>query len=183
MTHVAAAAAAAAHDALAEAGLKLAMLALASIATLSFAGTVSRYLFGLPIGWVPDWTGYLLAISVFLAAPAVMRRGQHVAMDLLANLLPGAGVARALRGLVALLTLAILATLTWVVVVSASDAWRAGTLTAAGYPIPRWWLLSGIAYGFGSCAAYALRDLVGAALGRPAASAPEAGADAAGTLS
>ena len=178
-----AAAAAAAHDALAEAGLRLAMFALASMATLSFAGTVSRYLFALPIGWVPDWTGYLLAISVFLAAPAVMRRGQHVAMDLLANLLPGAGVRRALRGIVALLTLAILATLTWVVVVSASDAWRAGTLTAAGYPIPRWWLLSAIAYGFGSCAAYALRDLVGAVRGRPAASAPNADGEAAGSPS
>ena len=40
-------------------------------------------------------------------------------------------------------------------------AYVAGTATAAGYPIPRWWLLAVVFYGFASSAVHVLRSLIG----------------------
>lgn len=153
------------HDAVSEAGLVAALLALAAIVLLSFIGTLSRYLMASPIGWVPDWSGYLLAASVFLGAPAVTRRRQHVAMDLLATLLsrrPLCG--RLVAVTAALMTCAILFAMSVIVGRSLHDAWQAGTGTAAAYPIPRWWLLAVILYGFASSGLHVLRIGVALAL-------------------
>ena len=154
-----------AHDAVSELGLWLGIAALAAIAALSFVATMSRYFLGAPIGWVPDWTGYLLAASVFVTAPAVTGRGQHVAMDILVSLFSGARMRAAIGAVAALATLLILACMSWIVFAALTSAWRAGTLTAAGYPIPRWWLLAVVFYGFLSSGLHVLRLLLGLVFG------------------
>lgn len=148
-----------AHDRLSDAGLGLGVAALAAIATLSFAATMSRYLLGTPIGWVPDWTGYLLAFSIFATAPAVTRCGMHVSMDLLAAMVRASVWQRALGLLASLLTLAILTAISIIVAQSTLAAWRAGTSTAAAYPIPRWWLMAAVFYGFAFSAIHVLRSI------------------------
>ena len=125
------------HDRLSELGLWLGMMALAALATLSFAGTMSRYLLSTPLGWVPDWTGYTLAASIFITAPAVTKHGQHVAMDFIAAAAASQTVVRYLTGIAAAMTF-----------------------------IPRWWLLSFITYGFGSSAVHFLRTALKAFLGK-----------------
>ncbi|TMV10783.1 TRAP transporter small permease [Arenibacterium halophilum] len=149
------------HDGLTEAGLWAAIAALAGLATLSFIGTLARYFFGTPIGWGPDWASYLLAGCIFAAAPAVTARGQHVAMNLLESVL-NFPMGRLLLSFAALiLTLAILTTTAWIVWGALRAAYVAGTATAAGYPIPRWWLLAVVFYGFASSAVHVLRSLIG----------------------
>lgn len=150
------------HDRLSEGGLWLGMAALATLATLSFAGTMSRYLLSTPIGWVPDWAGYILAASIFVTAPAVTKHGQHVAMDFASAALTSATVLRILTGVAAVMTFIVLAAMTFIVAESLVVAFRAGTGTAAGYPIPRWWLLLFITYGFGSSALHVLKTAIAA---------------------
>lgn len=160
------------HDRLSQAGLWLGMLALAALAGLSFAGTLARYLFASPIAWVPDWAGYILAASIFVTVPAVTRDGQHVAMDFLAaSMRPGLSL-RVVTVVATAITVAILVTMSWIVWDSLTLAYRRGTGTAAGYPIPRWWLLSFILYGFGSSALHVLRALIGLLTARSTAPVP-----------
>jgi TRAP-type C4-dicarboxylate transport system permease small subunit len=146
------------------------MAALAAIATLSFTGTMSRYLLSMPIGWVPDWAGYILAASIFVTAPAVTKHGEHVAMDFLSAALTSAILLRVLTGVAAVLTFLVLAAMTWIVANSLLVAFRSGAGTAAGYPIPRWWLLSLITYGFGSSALHVFRAAVATFFGKENAS-------------
>lgn len=147
------------HDRFSEVGLWLGVAALAAIASLSFIATMSRYFLAAPIGWVPDWAGYLLAASVFVTAPAVTLRGQHVAMDILTSYFTAPAVRRLLVGGALFLTLVILAVMSWIVWQSLATAFKAGTLTAAGYPVPRWWLLAFVFYGFASSGLHVLRML------------------------
>lgn len=156
-----------AHGWLSEVGLWCGMAALVSIASLTFVATMSRYFLNAPIGWVPDWAGYLLAFSIFATAPAVTLRGQHVAMDILATLFTGPVTTRLLSGAAMTATLVILATMSWIVWNSLASAYAAGTATAAGYPIPRWWLLAVLFYGFASSSIHILWMLIRILSGQP----------------
>lgn len=156
------------HNRLSNLGLWCGMAALVSIATLTFVATMSRYFFNAPIGWVPDWSGYLLAFSIFVTTPAVTHRGQHVAMDILATIFTGPIVTRVLAGAALLATFAILIIMSWIVWNSLASAFAAGTATAAGYPIPRWWLLAIVFYGFASSGLHVLWMLFRILTGRPA---------------
>lgn len=145
------------HDALSELGLWMGMVALGAVATLTFVGTLSRYFFDAPIGWVSDWTGYLLAMTIFVAAPAVTKRCMHVSMDLLTSIVKSQRINCTITTTALALTFSILATMSWVVWESLVSDFFSGTGTAAGYPIPRWWLLCFVFYGFASSGLYTLR--------------------------
>ena len=169
-----------AHDRLSDAGLWVTMAALAFVASLSFVATMSRYFLGAPIGWVTDWTGYLLVLTIFVSAPAVTRRGMHVSMDLLFGVIRSNVLYRLLTLIAHLLTLTILCVLCVVVAQSLGAAWRTGTSTAAAYPIPRWWLIALLLYGFAGSALHVLRTMLGLVpcnlpqLGKPPVGAPPA---------
>ncbi len=145
-----------AHVRLTELGLWLAMASLVSIAGMTFVATMSRYFLMAPIGWTPDWTGYLLCFSIFFAAPAVTHRGQHVSMDLLSTVVTGPIASRLLMGVASFCTFLILLVMAVVVWNSLATAFVRGTGTAAGYPIPRWWLLAAVFYGFSSSSLHVL---------------------------
>lgn len=57
---------------------------LASLALISWA-VVMRYAFNRPPAWVDDAVGFLLVGIVMLAAAQVLRRGEHIGVDLLAT--------------------------------------------------------------------------------------------------
>lgn len=145
-----------AHDATSELGLHAGLLALALMTLLTFVGTMSRYFLGAPIPWIPDWTNYLLAISVFVTAPAVTKRGLHVSMDILPSLLPSPTLRKVATVIAMASTCAILAVISWLLLSSLVAAWTDGMTTAASFPIPRWWLLAVILYGFASSGLHVL---------------------------
>ncbi|MDX9766107.1 MAG: TRAP transporter small permease [Ectothiorhodospiraceae bacterium] len=66
-------------------GAATALAALALLATLGMIGhaVAMRYVFGRPQVWVDDLVGFLLVAMVMLAAADVMRRGEHIGVDLL----------------------------------------------------------------------------------------------------
>lgn len=63
---------------------------LASLALITWA-VVMRYAFNRPPAWVDDAVGFLLVGIVMLAAAQVMRRGEHIGVDLLTTRLSPRG--------------------------------------------------------------------------------------------
>ncbi|MFN3686811.1 TRAP transporter small permease [Salinarimonas sp.] len=77
-------------------GLSAALL-LASLALVSYSVGM-RYFLNRPIPWVDELVGYLLVGIVMLAAADALRRGEHIAVDVLTTRL-GPRMARAIEAL------------------------------------------------------------------------------------
>ncbi|MEO8560278.1 MAG: TRAP transporter small permease [Rhodospirillales bacterium] len=91
-------------DLLSQAAAFLATIAmLASLALVVF-GIAARYLLKTPQSWSDELVGYLLVGIVMFAATDALRKGEHIAIDILTGRLKPAG-----RRLVALLGLATVA--------------------------------------------------------------------------
>lgn len=73
--------------------LALAVGALALLASLGMIvySVAMRYVFNAPQVWVDDLVGFSLVAIVMLSAADVMRRGEHIGVDLLTNRLGDAG--------------------------------------------------------------------------------------------
>lgn len=91
------------------AGMIVAMMA--AMVALVFANVVGRYVFSRSFIWAEELSQYLMVWVTFLGAGLALRYGRHVAMDLLQIFLPDP-VARALRALLAVVTIAFLLALT-----------------------------------------------------------------------
>lgn len=70
-------------------------LAVSAVALLSSFGLVAysvgmRYFLGRPVPWVDELVGYLLVGVVMFAAADALRRGEHIAVDLITDRLRGA---------------------------------------------------------------------------------------------
>jgi C4-dicarboxylate transporter, DctQ subunit len=50
-----------------------------------------RYLAGRPVPWVDEMVGYVLVASVMLAVAEALRRGEHIAVDVLTDKLGASG--------------------------------------------------------------------------------------------
>jgi C4-dicarboxylate transporter, DctQ subunit len=78
-----------------------AVLLLASFALVAYS-VFMRYFLNQPIPWADELVGYLLVAIVMLAAADALRRGEHIAVDLVTSRLPARGQrAVAAAGLVA----------------------------------------------------------------------------------
>ncbi|WP_323002377.1 TRAP transporter small permease [Denitromonas sp.] len=71
-------------------GLCTAAMALSALALIASLGmvvysVVMRYIFNVPQTWVDDLVGFLLVAIVLLGAGDVMRRGEHIGVDLLTS--------------------------------------------------------------------------------------------------
>ncbi len=65
-------------------------LLLVSLALVSYS-VAMRYFANRPVPWVDELVGYLLVAGVMLSAGEVMRRGEHIAVDLITERLPAGG--------------------------------------------------------------------------------------------
>jgi len=112
---------------------------LLSLALIGWA-VVMRYVFNAAPVWVDEVVGFLLVAMVMLAAAQTLRRGEHIAVDVLVERLSARGK-RWTRVWAALATLAITA----VLIVNGWDtamlARRLGLLTEGNLEWPTWWLM------------------------------------------
>jgi TRAP-type C4-dicarboxylate transport system permease small subunit len=143
---------------------------LVSLALIAWA-VVMRYLFNRPPAWVDDTVGFLLVGIVMLAAAQVLRRGEHIGVDLFtARLGP-----RARRLADAWSALAVLgAALIFVV-----NGWNTamfsrslGILAEGNVEIPVFWAQLVLPLGGAMMALVALEALARLALGVPPAVPP-----------
>ena len=90
-------------------GLLVAFWALGAVVFIQF---FSRYFLNMPLGWTEELARYLMIAVAFLGLPVVTRRGEHIAIDMLANALSDK-LRPWLERLAELIQLAIVAVLAW----------------------------------------------------------------------
>jgi TRAP-type C4-dicarboxylate transport system permease small subunit len=112
---------------------------LASLGLIAWA-VVMRYLFNRAPVWVDDLVGLLLVAIVMLAAAQVLRRGEHIAVDLFTEKLSGRAArwAQALAMGAALLVAVILVVNGWQ---SAMQSRQFGIVTEGRLEWPVWLLM------------------------------------------
>ncbi len=96
-------------DWLARIGIALAAITLLASMALICYSVVMRYLLNQPVPWVDELVGYLLVACVMFAAADALRRGEHIAVDIVTERLSPRGKRwTALLGLTAVAASALL---------------------------------------------------------------------------
>lgn len=116
--------------------------AVAMVCTLlfTFAGVVSRYVFGRAQAWTVEVSEYLLLYMVFLGGAWLLREDGHVRMDLLVQNLEGAK-REALEVVLFLISTALVAIVAYYGVVVTWEAYASGSLHSVSSLRPRVYLL------------------------------------------
>lgn len=128
-------------------------------------GVVLRYGFGQPQVWTDELVAYLVVLAVMLAAAEVLRRGEHISIDLLTERLG----ARARRGIDIAGMIAVIA-LSAVLVVSGYDmaafSQSMGIRSTGHLATPEWIPQAALPLGYGLLALAALSRLLRLLAGR-----------------
>ena len=119
----------------------VAALTLLAMVVLVTADIVLRNMLGVGFSWSNEVTEYALYIITLLTAPWLLRRGQHVRIDMMLVLVPPR-VAWLMEAAADLLGLAASLILIWYgAVMTAQSAWL-GSITIKNLVFPEWWLLA-----------------------------------------
>jgi TRAP-type C4-dicarboxylate transport system permease small subunit len=69
----------------------LSVLTLGGMTVLIFIQVIFRYLFNQPLAWTEELARFLFIWMTFVAGVVAARRGQHIGVELIVNMLPRAG--------------------------------------------------------------------------------------------
>jgi TRAP-type C4-dicarboxylate transport system permease small subunit len=100
-----------------------------------------RNTLGAGFSWANEVTEYALYVITLLTAPWLLRRGQHVRIDMALVLVPPR-VAWVMEALADLIGLAASLMLIWYGAIMAVQSARLGSLTIKNLVFPEWWLLA-----------------------------------------
>lgn len=122
-----------------EAGLAVvAALSMMAILVFTTADVVMRYAFNAPLGWTFDLVmHYLLGATFLLAFPLALGRGDHIAVDFLAKMMP-ARLTHAALAPACLASAVLFAAVAWYGTHEAYAAWRAQEVIAGVILWPVW---------------------------------------------
>ncbi|GJL80901.1 MAG: hypothetical protein DHS20C01_05350 [marine bacterium B5-7] len=112
------------------------------------ADVVGRYFFDKPIGWVFEVTEHILVCVPFLGMAWLIRRGEHVRIEIVVQLFPAHWQPR-FEMVADLLSALACAIATYYAVVTAIDHFSRGIVTYGIYPVPKFILITIIAFGLG----------------------------------
>jgi TRAP-type C4-dicarboxylate transport system permease small subunit len=91
--------------------------------------------------WANEVSEYALYLMTLLAAPWLLRRGQHVRIDLVLTLVPPR-VAWLMEAAADIIGLAVSVVLVRYGLAMTHESWRLGSLTIKSLVFPEWWLLA-----------------------------------------
>ena len=117
-----------------------AALILLAMVVLVTADIVLRSTLGTGFAWSNEVTEYALYLITLLTAPWLLRRGQHVRIDMALVLVPPR-VAWTMEAAADLIGLAACLALVWYGAVMTGESARLGSLTIKNLVFPEWWLL------------------------------------------
>ena len=117
-----------------------AALILLAMVVLVTADIVMRNTARIGFSWANEITEYALYLTTLLTAPWLLRRGQHVRIDMALVLVPPR-VAWTMEAAADLLGLAACLALVWYGAVMTAQSARLGSLTIKNLVFPEWWLL------------------------------------------
>ena len=123
-----------------------ALAALASAILLAMVAVVSadillRDAFGSGISWANEVSEYALYVITVLTAPWLLRRGQHVRIDIVLTMVPPQ-IAWLMEALGDFLGFSVCLVLVRYGVSMSYDSWTTGSTTIKNLIFPEWWLLS-----------------------------------------
>jgi TRAP-type C4-dicarboxylate transport system permease small subunit len=119
----------------------LAALMLLAMTVLVAADIILRNVARIGFPWANEVSEYALYLMTLFAAPWLLRRGQHVRIDLLLMLVPPR-VAWLMEAVADLMGFAICLVLVRYGALMTYDSWRLGSLTIKSLVFPEWWLLA-----------------------------------------
>ena len=116
----------------------LILFAMVALVTLDIA---LRNLANTGFAWSNEISEYALYLMTLLTAPWLLRRGQHVRLDLVLVMVPPR-VAWALEAIGDIVGLAVCLLLVRYGAMMTHESWRLGSLTIKSLVFPEWWLLA-----------------------------------------
>ena len=119
----------------------VAALTLLAMVALVTADIVLRNTLGIGFAWSNEVTEYALYLITLFTAPWLLRRGQHVRIDMALVLVPPR-VAWTMEAAADLLGLAASLLLVWYGTIMTAQSARLGSLTIKNLVFPEWWLLA-----------------------------------------
>jgi TRAP-type C4-dicarboxylate transport system permease small subunit len=120
---------------------QIAALILLAMVVIVTADILLRNLARTGFAWSNEVSEYSLYFITLLTAPWLLRRGQHIRLDLALTMVPPR-VAWLLEALGDLLGLAVCLVLIRFGAVMVHDSWRSGSITIKNLVFPEWWLLA-----------------------------------------
>ena len=119
----------------------LAALLLFAMVALTTADIVMRNTLRVGFPWANEVTEYALYLTTLLTAPWLLRRGQHVRIDMALVLVPPR-VAWLMEAAADIIGLMASLVLVWYGSVMTMQSARLGSLTIKNLVFPEWWLLA-----------------------------------------
>ena len=147
------------HDRLTIAGNYFAVALLFVISIVFCYEVAARYLFNAPTTWAGAVVAYALCAAIFLAAPDLTRRNEHVTITLLLEAMR-AGVRARFSFVLRLAAGSMCVFAAWFCSVETFAQYSNQIDTILEWPIPKWIVSVFIPYGFLSAALYFFRHLV-----------------------
>ncbi len=126
---------------------KLAALILLAMVVVVTADILLRNLAGSSISWANEVTEYALYLITLLTAPWLLRRGQHVRLDIILTLVPPR-VAWLMEAVGDVLGFAVCLVLVRYGLAMTADSARLGAITIKNLVFPEWWLLAPLPIAF-----------------------------------
>jgi len=130
----------------------LAALVLLAMVVLVTADIVLRNLGTGGFVWATEVSEYALYLITLLVAPWLLRRGQHIRVDLILGLLP-ARMVWIVEAASDVVGLAVCLVMLRYGLGMAFDSWRIGSITIKNLVFPEWWLLAPLPVAFALLAA------------------------------
>jgi TRAP-type C4-dicarboxylate transport system permease small subunit len=118
----------------------IAALTLLAMVVLVTADIVLRNALGTGFAWSNEVTEYALYIITLLTAPWLLRRGQHVRIDMMLVIVPPR-VAWSFEAAADIIGFAASVVLVWYGAVMTVQSARLGSITIKNLVFPEWWLL------------------------------------------
>jgi TRAP-type transport system small permease protein len=119
----------------------VAALLLLAMVVMVTADILLRNLTRSGFSWAYEVTEYSLYLMTLLVAPWLLRRGQHVRIDLVLAMVP-ARVAWLMEALADILGFVVCVVLVRYGAAMTYESWRLGSITIKNLVFPEWWLLA-----------------------------------------
>ena len=118
----------------------IAALILFGMVILVTADILLRNIVGRGFVWANEVSEYALYLMTLLTGPWLLRKGQHVRLDLVLTALPR-NIAWLLETIGDVLGFVVCLVMIYFGVLMTADAWRTGAITIKMLVFPEWWLL------------------------------------------
>ena len=107
----------------------------------------TRYALNAPKQWPSNAVPAFFCVAIFLTLPELARRGEHITIDLLPEMMPPRAQRVFLRILLGLAVFVCLI-VAYITATEVAKQIARGTTTQGSLPYPKWWISFSIPYGF-----------------------------------